>query len=217
MKTKARKPIDDRLLDTAIEQFGRKGLEGASTRAIAAAAKTAMSSITYHYGGKEGLHIAAARHIATQMGARMTAAMGTQAHPAQLSPEAAVGQVLAMADAFLHLMLSPESTAWARFIVREQLEPSKAFTVLWDELISKLSGRLVALVERVGAGRWGAEEARVRALTLIGQLLVFRIARATVLRVTGWDDVRPSHAGIIRQVVHANLRAILLSPEVTAS
>src|SRR3546814_10523816 len=47
--------------------FGRKGLDGASTRGIAKAAGTAMSSITYHYGGKEGLYLAAADYIVSQM------------------------------------------------------------------------------------------------------------------------------------------------------
>ena len=53
------------LLDTAIEQFGRYGFEGASTRQIAKASGAAMSSITYHFGGKEGLYLAAADRIAS--------------------------------------------------------------------------------------------------------------------------------------------------------
>ncbi|MEP6884261.1 MAG: CerR family C-terminal domain-containing protein [Gammaproteobacteria bacterium] len=212
MKTKPpKRPIDDRLLDTAIDQFGRKGLEGASTRAIAAAAETAMSSITYHYGGKEGLHIAAARHIAQQISGRMLTALDVPADMVDLDPKAAIERVLAMADAFLQLMLSPESAPWARFIVREQLDPSKAFSILWNEFMGKLSGHLVALIERAGAGRWDAQEARIRALTIVGQLLVFRVARATVLRVTHWDDVGAAQAVAIRAVVHANVRAILSS------
>ena len=64
--------LQSRLLDIAISEFGTKGREGASTRGIAAAAGTAMSSITYHYGGKEGLYLAAADRIAE----RMTAGLG---------------------------------------------------------------------------------------------------------------------------------------------
>ncbi|MBS0579481.1 MAG: CerR family C-terminal domain-containing protein [Proteobacteria bacterium] len=209
MATKPKRPIDDRLLDTAIDQFGRKGLEGASTRAIAAAARTAMSSITYHYGGKDGLHIAAARHIGQQIGARMAAALGGQPNPSDLSPEAAVDAVLGMVDGFLGLMLAPESAPWARFIVREQLEPTKAFTILWEQFMKPLSGRLVALTERAGAGRWDAQESRLRALTMIGQLLVFRVARATALAMTQWDDIGATEAAAIRRVAHANVRAIL--------
>src|SRR5215475_4329729 len=120
MAKKTRKPIDDRLLDTAIEQFGRNGLEGASTRAIAAAAGTAMSSITYHYGGKEGLYLAAARRIAELIGARMGARLAEVPELESLTPAQAVEQVIGVADGFLAMMLSPESATWARFIVREQ-------------------------------------------------------------------------------------------------
>jgi TetR/AcrR family transcriptional regulator, regulator of cefoperazone and chloramphenicol sensitivity len=47
----ARKPsvvssIGDRLPDTAIDLFGREGIDGASTRAIATEAGSTMSSIT---------------------------------------------------------------------------------------------------------------------------------------------------------------------------
>ncbi|MGE5722624.1 MAG: TetR family transcriptional regulator, partial [Sphingomonadales bacterium] len=59
--------IPNRLLEVAIEQFGRLGFEGASTRDIARASGAAMSSITYHFGGKEGLYLAAADHIARQI------------------------------------------------------------------------------------------------------------------------------------------------------
>ena len=188
------RPTDDRLLDVAIDQFGRKGLEGASTRAIAAAAGTAMSSITYHYGGKEGLYVATARHIAAQIRTRFAAVMANAPHAADLEPEVATEQILVMAGAFLQVMLSAEAAPWARFIVREQMEPTEAFEVLWSEVMSPVSSRLVALVLRAGAGRWTETEVRIRTVTLIGQILVFRVARATALRVTGWDDIGPRRA-----------------------
>jgi len=206
------RPTDDRLLDVAIDQFGRKGLEGASTRAIAAAAGTAMSAITYHYGGKEGLYVATARHIAEQIRSRFTTVMANAPHAADLEPEAATEQILAMAGALLQIMLSAEAAPWARFIVREQMEPTEAFEVLWSEVMSTVSARLVALVLRAGAGRWTETEVRIRAVTLIGQILVFRVARATALRVTGWDDIGPRRAADIRRIIHANVQAILASP-----
>src|SRR5882724_5675964 len=107
--------IDVRLLDTAIDQFGRKGIEGASTRAIAAAAGTTMSSITYHYGGKEGLYLAAVRHIANQIGEHLDPALASTDLTAQHSgPEAASRTVLSIVDHFLGIILRPETEAWAR-------------------------------------------------------------------------------------------------------
>ena len=204
-------PINHRLLDTAIEQFGRKGLEGASTRAIAAAAKTAMSSITYHYGGKEGLYLAAARRIGEQISERFVSTMTQAPDPDALDARAAVEQVIVLADAFLSMMLSPVSAPWARFIVREQMEPTEAFEVLWSQFMSRLSGHVVKLVLRAGNGRWKLAEARVRAVTLVGQILVFRVSRATALRMTGWDDIGTAQAAEIRRVLHAHIR-LLLNP-----
>ena len=53
----------DKLIHAAIERFGKRGFDGVGTREIAAAVDTPMSSITYHFGGKEGLYLAAAEHI----------------------------------------------------------------------------------------------------------------------------------------------------------
>lgn len=206
-------PIDDRLLETAIEQFGRLGFEAASTRAIAAAAGTAMSSITYHYGGKEGLYLAAARHIGKQVreateASRMAAEALLHEDP---GVDGAIEAVVRILDGFAELMTSARSTPWSRFIVREQLDPSPAFDIFYAEIITTRAELVISLVLRIGQGRFDEAEARVKALALFGQVLVFRVARATVLRVTGWDDITPAAAAEIRRTVRAHTLAILQS------
>ena len=212
MTRKAPKPpIDDRLLDVAIEQFGRKGLEGASTRAIAAEADTAMSSITYHYGGKQRLYLAAAGHIARNIGMRFAQATAAARDPDELNAAQASEQILLLADTFLNIMLAPEAAPWARFIVREQFEPTEAFTLMWEQFIKPVTTRLVRLVMRAGSGRWKLPEARVLSLALFGQVLIFRVGRGTALGLTGWNDVGPAQIAEIRRVVHSNIRTILSS------
>src|SRR6059058_78214 len=105
--------INHRLLETAIDRFGRKGIEGASTRAIAAAAGTTMSSITYHYGGKEGLYLAAVRHIANQIGAHLDPALVApkNVRAQDAGPEVATRTVLSIIDHFLEIIVRPESEA----------------------------------------------------------------------------------------------------------
>ncbi len=206
-------PIDDRLLNTAIDHFGRQGLEGASTRAIAAAAGTTMSSITYHYGSKQGLYLAAAKHIANQMGERMTPALAASESQSRAgeSSEAAVDALLTIIDRFAEMLVHPESAVWARFIVREQMEPTEAFDVLYGGLMGRLVGYLSSLVVRISAGRCDDAEARLKTLAIVGQALVFRVARATLLRATGWDDVAPAGSEAIRRVIREHTRAILSS------
>ena len=43
------------LIRAALDLFGAKGFEAASTRDVAAAAGANLASIAYHFGGKEGL------------------------------------------------------------------------------------------------------------------------------------------------------------------
>lgn len=205
----ARPATDDRLLDTAIEQFGRLGLEGVSTRSLAAAAGTAMSSITYHYGGKEGLYLAAARRVADQIAQRFNATLEQAPDPKSLDAPQATEQVSVLAEALLAMMLSPEAASWSRFIVREQMEPTEAFNILWTHMMGRVAERLVRLVQRAGEGRWKPTEAKVRAAALIGQVLVFRVARAAVLRVTGWSEIGPAQASDIRRVLRAHTQALL--------
>jgi TetR/AcrR family transcriptional regulator, regulator of cefoperazone and chloramphenicol sensitivity len=205
--------IDDRLLDTAIDQFGRNGIEGASTRAIAAAAGTTMSSLTYHYGSKQGLYLAAARHIAEQMGARMAPALAaseTQSREGK-GPDAALTALLTIIDRFVEVMVHPESASWARFIVREQMEPTEAFDVLYDGMMGRLVDHLSALIVRIGGGRYDKAEARLKTVAIVGQAIVFRVARATLLRATGWADVDTAGAAAIRRIVRAHTIAILTS------
>jgi AcrR family transcriptional regulator len=201
--------LPDRLLRAAIDEFGRRGVEGASTRAIAAAAGTTMSMITYHHGSKEGLYLAAARRIAGEIGERITPALAAARASDGEGPPAALARLLALVDEFVGVMVCPESEAWARFIVREQMDPTPAFDILYGGVMGRLVEHLSALVGRASGGRIDAAEARLRTLAIVGQALVFRFARATVLRATGWTGIDEDEAAAIRSVVRAHTTAIL--------
>ena len=46
-----------RLVEAALDVFGRYGFEGATTRQIAREAKANLAAIVYHFGSKEALHL----------------------------------------------------------------------------------------------------------------------------------------------------------------
>src|SRR5262245_12347960 len=124
-----------RLLDAAIEVFGRHGFDGASTRMLARAAGVNLQAIPYHFGGKEGLYLAVADYIAERIRAHIgPVASKIRAHAAAasldggtLSPDEARAFLTEMLEAAAGLMVSEESAHWARFIVSEQMEPTAAF------------------------------------------------------------------------------------------
>ncbi len=169
--------VQQRLLDIAVEAFGRSGLDGASTREIARAAGTAMSSITYHYGGKEGLYLAAADHVAQQMGDPAVQEV-LDAAIASGDPVPARRAIHMMIGRFLMRLQDRRSDGWALFIMREQMSPTEAFERLYAGPMGHSSRALVELI-RVAAGINDREEAQLTAISIIGQGSVLKSARAT--------------------------------------
>jgi AcrR family transcriptional regulator len=199
--------VQERLLDIAVRDFGTHGLEGASTRGIAAAAGTAMSSITYHYGSKEGLYLAAADHIATGMTARMADLLDSSAHSPGDAAAARAAIHLQLA-ALLAAMADDSCADWALFIVREQMNPTEAFDRIYDGMMGEMLARLVELV-CVATGSIDRTEARVVTITLIAQVLTVRASRASYLRLLEQRTLTVEVLGIIHARITANTDAIL--------
>lgn len=194
-----------RLLEVAIDLFGRDGKSATGTRAIAEAAGVPMSAITYHFGGKDELYLACANHLAQEMRRRMSSAHGRRGRQPTDPQEAFLGL---LSD--LVTVLMPEDAApIARFVIREQMDPSPAFELLYDGVIGEQLRQAEECLGRIVGARVRPQELRIRVLALVGQVPFFRFARATLLRAMGWRAVGPRETEQIRATVLAHARAIL--------
>jgi AcrR family transcriptional regulator len=63
--------IRDRLLDAALVEFGAKGFDGASTRAIARRIGAHQPQINYHFASKQALWTAAVDHLFAELAQTM--------------------------------------------------------------------------------------------------------------------------------------------------
>jgi AcrR family transcriptional regulator len=84
---RTRGDIRERLLDSALVEFGAKGFEGASTRSIAQRVDAHQPQINYHFASKEALWFAAVDHLFELLGeelAGLPLPAGTE-DPAQLA------------------------------------------------------------------------------------------------------------------------------------
>jgi TetR/AcrR family transcriptional regulator, regulator of cefoperazone and chloramphenicol sensitivity len=197
------------LVEAALDVFGRLGFEGASTREIAKAASANLAAIVYHFGGKEALHLAVAEHVATSIMAKVGPTLAAIADPSVAATPAAARAglerlVVTMIDVLLG---SAEAERWARFIVREQLQPTAAFEVIY-RFMGGAAGTATRLVATV-LGRPEDEAIRLRVFTLLGQVLVFRIAQTLVLRRMEWRDIGERERAAIKAIILQNLDAIL--------
>jgi len=200
----------ERLIEAALDIFGRFGFEGASTRQIAKEAEANLAAIVYHFGSKEGLQIAVAEYIVGRVGGLLGATLADVARPeAMASPEAARPAIVRLLEAYADILLGEaEAERWARFIVREQMQPSAAFEVVYAMMGGAMATgiRLVA----TALGRDPEDETvRLQTITLMGQVLVFRVAHTLVLRRMGWSAIGDAERAAIKRVVAADVRAIL--------
>lgn len=197
------------LIDAALDVFGRIGFEGAATREIAKRAGANLAAIVYHFGSKEALHLAVAEYVAQRITASVGGVLAAASEPAAVAtPEAARGMFKRLIETYVEVIVgSEEAERWARFIVREQMQPSGAFDVIYRIMGGsvELATRLVA----VATGRPEDEETKIRVFSMFGQVLVFRVAQALVLRRIGWSEIGTRERAEIKRIVTENIDRLL--------
>ena len=204
----ASEPLRETLLDVAIRHFGAHGFQGAGTRAIASECNTAMSSITYHFGGKEGLYLAAADHIAKGVTSFMHPMLDGLRSRGEKSPEEAAEAVIELLQGFATMMLSDRSQPWASFIIREQQQPSEAFDRLYAGAMRPVFETLVALIENARPDL-GNKEACASAMVLMGQVFMLRAARASVCRALDVETLDGAAEELLRERIAVHTRCVL--------
>lgn len=206
----------DAVLQVAMKAFAEEGYDKASLRALAIQAGVNQSLIGYHFGSKQGLYQAVFVAIADRVGVRLDPEMAAVeaaldlAGPGVPDRDDDFAALFRLTDGLLDLMTDPDTDAWARLIIREQQRPTDAFDILYDGFMGRLLGLIARLVDRL-CGPIVNEEARLLTLTVLGQVLVFRFARAGALRAMPWSSIDEPAIEAIRACVHRNLR-LLLAP-----
>lgn len=195
------------LLETAIIHFGERGFDGASTRAIASDADTAMSSITYHFGGKEGLYLACADYIAEKVHDRLAPMFATLSVD-ESDPAEAVDAVCFLLRGFARMMTSNETAPWARFVTNEQQNPTEAFERL---AIGAMDLVMEKVADLVGIARPDLDDTdrRATAITIWGQAVFLRLNRASIVRMLGVQEMNAAATDLMVEQVVINARRIL--------
>lgn len=187
-------PIPPRTLDPAATRrrviaaglalFGRSGIEGVSTRDLAALAGVNTHALQYHFAGKAGVYRAVAEHVRDTSGAAVVAcAEAALAGAETVAPAEAAARAGALLAGIVRVLLAqPDAPARAGFVLREQLDPTDAFALLFDGFIAPVHRALTTLVARASGHAADAPGTVIRAHALLGQALAFAIARETFRR-----------------------------------
>ncbi|MGB3386656.1 MAG: CerR family C-terminal domain-containing protein [Pseudaminobacter sp.] len=200
------------LVRAALKLFGSKGFTGTSTREIATLARANIGSIAYHFGGKEGLRLAAADHIVETIQSIAGQALGgfdAISEPAA-TPEAARAQLHAALDRMvLFIVAQPEAGEIVQFLLRELSHPTAALDRIYSGVFEPVHQRLCRVWEVATGEPAESDRTKLTIFTLIGQVVYFRIGREAVKRRMGWEALGPAEAALVTSVAKDNLDAML--------
>jgi len=169
------------LVDVAIRLFGEQGFDATSTRQIASVAGTNMSNITYHFGGKEGLYLAAGQEILE----RLTTVLNEKP-VATLEPGATRSEALSLIDQVVEnmggFMLRDGVAPMARFIAREHDDPSSEFGTLLRAIVHKLGAKMSTAIA-VLRPDLSADQCRHKAFFIYAMITGLRNGRAPLCAI----------------------------------
>lgn len=209
------------LIAAATEVFARSGYEAVGTREIASVAGVHPALIGYHFGGKEGLYLAVFEHIASAMEQRagpalagIEAALAEPAEPAAASVRG-LALLFQLCDAMVATLADEASGPWGPLMMREQQSPTPAFDLIYERFMKRMLSAMTKLVRVVDASKSEAA-ARLTVVSIMGQIMVFRVARAGVMRHLGWRRLGAAQLALAQDAIKDNVRRMCTPADVKA-
>ncbi len=203
-----------RLLEAAVDVFGKHGFEAATTRMIVGEAGVNIAAIPYYFNGKEGLYHAVVTYIVDKIEENAGTTfqeMSVLASEKNLSGKTALNALETLLEPIINFMVgSQEAPRIARIILREQIDPSSAYDIIFSRIMKPFINNIAAFLT-TASEHISTREAMLRAMAIMGQIMVFRVARETAVRLVGIKGYTPDETGEIRNIILEHTRGIFKS------
>ncbi len=191
---KKEKNARDRLLEAAIDVFGRDGFEAATTRSITSKAGVNIAAIPYYFDSKEGLYKAVVTHIVETIQTQVADMVHTAAamqFTGNSGKQKALTTLLTLVEKMIMFAVgSAEGWRFSRIIFREQMYPTASYEIIYKGYMEPVLNTLATLITVITENP-SRRTAQLRAMAIIGQVLIFRVARETIVRsldMQGYDS-----------------------------
>ncbi|SNR75504.1 transcriptional regulator, TetR family [Humidesulfovibrio mexicanus] len=207
------KETRQRLVQAGSRLFGLHGFEATGTRALAQEAGVNLSAIVYHFGGKEGLYRAVLEHVIAvkheEVGADMARVLFACQNPASTREEllaALRGLVRTMVEVMLG---SSESQSFSQIMMQEQIAPTNAYDVCHDGFFARVHSMWAMLLGRLFGLPPDSLELKLRALSVMGQMVIFRVGMTGILKVVGAERLSREHLDCIGRLCVQQVEAMV--------
>mgnify|MGYP001116188502 CR=1 FL=1 len=207
------KDSKERLLEAGTKVFAKDGFEGASTRKIVKEAGVNISAIPYYFGSKDGLYEAVIRRIISMVFAEQgekASEISAALESGKISKERARGFLHDLLRGFAEFLLSDRaSPQMAQIMVREQMQPTVVFDIIYKGAMEPVHQTLTRLVAHLTDLPSDSQRAILCTHTIIGQLTTFKTHKEMILRRSGWKKYSDKEAETIIDAVLFNTDAII--------
>ncbi|SAL74223.1 TetR family transcriptional regulator [Caballeronia udeis] len=204
-----------RIIEAAIELFGERGFDSASTRDIAARAGVKAPALWYYFENKESVYRACAEQLAEDAWTNLAPIAG---HAAEVLRDN--GDTPALIDAFIRIQEAIADRMFIKgyassnqrlFFAREHAghEPSIASEILARRLRQPLNEAGAKLISRITGLAVDDPVTLIRLLSLQGQLLVFHVSSRSALTLLGWNEIDAVKSELLKSTVREQTRLLL--------
>jgi AcrR family transcriptional regulator len=189
-RMKAGKDTSALLIESGIALFGARGYDGVTTRELAHGARTNISSIKYHFGGKEGLYHAVLEeiiHEITELVGPLLLALRNGVAEANGNRDVLTRLARQFAQNWCRAALGdPRTQKRIPPIVREVIQPSRHFTVIYDGFFRVLYDVLGELLAAAHGQAAVDEELQIRTHIIMNVVWGFIFTESIFWHQMGW-------------------------------
>jgi AcrR family transcriptional regulator len=204
-----------RIINAAIEIFGRQGFAGTSTRDIAAAADVNTPAIQYYFGGKVGLYKGCIDQLTSMVSRQITpAALKCHASIEAGAPLddifAALGEVQSsLIDSFFG---NRDGDAIRRLLAWEDAENGENTSdhFMKDRIGLPIFQTFQNVVEHIVATSMPKIEIEMHALSLMGISMIFHFNQSRVMDMLNWTTLDHALLDTLKAVARKQLAIALV-------
>ncbi len=178
-----------KILDAAVTVFSQNGFEGARTRDIADLAQINISTLHYHFKSKDNICGSILQEINSISNKYMMPTMIAQKEiiTSSKSKKQIIEAVKVMAITFVETIISPEKKSYSKIIAFEQIEQSKHFKTLFENVMKRVCEPFLLAVGKITNKKTSAIEVILLTHALHGIMTSFQHNKSSLLYLRGWN------------------------------
>ncbi|ODQ07107.1 MULTISPECIES: CerR family C-terminal domain-containing protein [Enterobacterales] len=193
----------EKLVQEGIKLFALHGISGLRTRQLAQDAGVNQSAIPYHFGGKLGVYTAVIQYIATELASEIhfdqfDNKLQSLLKENKLDRGSLASLISLLVSRLTQALLAPERHYYSQLILREQLEPTENYELIYRNFIEPFHLRLSHLIKLIDKNS-KALTTTIRAHAIIGQILGFVIAKKAFLFRIDKQEITPQ---LLENITH---------------